>query len=503
MIYRFGDFRLDTASNEMTQAGQPVAVEPQVFAIIAHLVAHRDRVVSKDELLDAVWQGRVVSDATLNTRINQVRGALGDDGKRQAAIKTLPRRGFRFLLPVEQETDSAPVNTADSTPSIAVLPFRNLSRDPQHDFLGDALAEDLTTALARVRLYRVVSLDSARALALGGAEPSRIGAELKSTFVVSGGVTLAGDLLRISARLDDVTDDRQIWAQRFEGNYTDIFEIQDRVVEALIGQLEPELDLAGFRKTRNAPTENLNAWELYQKAMILVSRREADPTREAIELFGMAVKIDPNFSRAHAAICQAHGHLFVTTGDRSHFDNMLEAANKAVAGDSGDYWSHVALGIALFHRDIPRALNAFDTAIRLNPHSAATRAWHAIALMADGRAEAAVNELQLAIRLSPGDPWIGPFWGRLCRAQYYLGRYEEAVESATRAFNFAHVWPVHAAYVASLVRLERWDEAATALERLKAKLPGISRRFILENLPDGHPDYLGKLVEDLKTAGLD
>ena len=283
----------------------------------------------------------------------------------------------------------------------------------------------------------------------------------------------------------------------------ELTKLKDEVVQAIVGRLEPELDLVGYARTMHAAPENLSAWELYHRAMILVAERERESTLEAQKLFQRAVEIDPNFARAHSAIAQTYAHIAVTSFELMDFDDILRSARRAVACDNRDYWSYVALGIGLqFTGDGPGSLQAFDKAIELNPYNASTRAWFGEALISTGRASEAIEQLELAIRLSPEDPWIGPFYGRLSRARFFVGDYEGAVQAATKSFQYVHAWPVRAAHCAALARLGLNDEASAALTRLVEKHPKVTRGFVRARLPIIDDAYRSDLLRALAEAGL-
>ena len=507
MIFGFGRFRIDTDRIELTKDGLPMSVEPQVFGVIAHLIANNSRVVSRDELIEHVWDGRIVSDATLTSRINAARRVLDDDGKTQSVIRTFPRRGFRLIADVSEITTSsvAPeiVRSHVEKPAIAVLPLANISGDTDQDFIGDGLSEDLTTALTCVRVYRVISRTSTLKYRGSDLDANRIGAELGAAIIISGSFQKLGNRIRISVQLIDADTSDQIWADRFDRDMDDLFALQDEVVQAIVGRLEPELDLVGYARTMHAAPENLSAWELYHRAMILVAERERESTLEAQKLFRRAVEIDPNFARPHSAIAQTYAHIAVTSFELMDFDDILRSARRAVACDNRDYWSYVALGIGLqFTGDGPGSLQAFDKAIELNPYNASTRAWFGEALISTGRASEAIEQLELAIRLSPEDPWIGPFYGRLSRARFFVGDYEGAVQAATKSFQYVHAWPVRAAHCAALARLGLNDEASAALTRLVEKHPKVTRGFVRARLPIIDDAYRSDLLRALAEAGL-
>ena len=284
MIYRFGDFALDTDSLELTQAGKAVEVEPQVFSLLACLIENRERVVSKDELIERVWDGRIVSDGTLNTRINSVRRAVGDDGKRQAVIKTFPRRGFRFVAELEGESDAPlapPATAASDKPSIAVLPFDNLSGDPEQEYFSDGLADDIISALSRIRQLFVVARNSSFAYKHGAADVRNLARELGVRYVVEGSVRKAGNQVRISVQLVDGDTGVQIWNGRYDRELEDIFAVQDEGVQNVVGAAIPKLGRAELDRARRKTPENLDAWDLYLHGQWHVDKRSKDDAETA------------------------------------------------------------------------------------------------------------------------------------------------------------------------------------------------------------------------------
>jgi TolB-like protein len=284
MIYRFGDFALDTDSLELTQAGKAVEVEPQVFSLLACLIENRERVVSKDELIERVWDGRIVSDGTLNTRINSVRRAVGDDGKRQAVIKTFPRRGFRFVAELEGESDAPlapPATAASDKPSIPVLPFDNLSGDPEQEYFSDGLADDIISALSRIRQLFVVARNSSFAYKHGAADVRNLARELGVRYVVEGSVRKAGNQVRISVQLVDGDTGGQIWNGRYDRELEDIFAVQDEVVQNVVGAAIPKLGRAELDRARRKTPENLDAWDLYLHGQWHVDKRSKDDAETA------------------------------------------------------------------------------------------------------------------------------------------------------------------------------------------------------------------------------
>ena len=233
MIYRFGDHTLDTEGFRLTARGEEIAVEPQVFALLQFLIEHHDRVISKDEIIEHVWDGRIVSDGTLNSRINSARRALGDDGKAQAVIKTFPRRGFRFVAEVTDDNAPEAKATLPSPStgklSIAVLPFDNLSGDPEQEYFSDGITEDIITALSRIRQFFVIARNTAFTYKGQPMDVQAVAKELGVRYVLEGSVRRAGDRVRISAQLIDGAAGNQLWAEKYDRGLEDVFEVQDEI----------------------------------------------------------------------------------------------------------------------------------------------------------------------------------------------------------------------------------------------------------------------------------
>ena len=265
MTYAFGTYALDPESLELTNGGEVVEVEPQVFSLLVCLIENRDRVVSKDELIEMVWDGRIVSDGTLNTRINAARKAVGDDGKSQAVIKTFPRRGFRWVAEVGEEDSASinPVSIADK-PSIAVLPFENLSNDPEQEFFSDGIAEDIITALSRLRWLSVIARNTTFTYKGQAVDVQMVAQDLGVRYVLEGSIRKAGNRVRISAQLVEGDTGNHLWAQRFDRELEDIFAVQDEITETVAGTVQSEVNLTEQRRVKAKPPESLDAWENYQ-----------------------------------------------------------------------------------------------------------------------------------------------------------------------------------------------------------------------------------------------
>jgi TolB-like protein len=305
----FAGHTIDLRRQELRRADQTIHVEPQVYDILVHLVRHRDRIVSKDELLDAVWHGRIVSEAALSSRINAARKAIGDDGDRQSLIKTIHRRGFRFVGEVLEAEDTpdtppapAPPVVVSSKPSIAVLPFTNLSPEGDTDYFSYGLTEDVIRLLARNRWLDVLSRHSARELSERNASPREIGAELGIRYLVQGTVAKHAEQVRISADLISAETAHHLWSDSYAAPLAHILDVQRSMAEQIAAVIEPELARLEREAAVRRPPVNLGAWDCYQRGLFHLWGSPTPNFAEGATMFRRAIELDPGFARAHGAL---------------------------------------------------------------------------------------------------------------------------------------------------------------------------------------------------------
>src|SRR6201992_1484982 len=303
---------LDTDRRELRRGSQAIAVEPQVFDLLVYLVQNRDRVVSKDDLIASVWEGRIVSESTLTSRINATRTAVGDNGKDQKLIRTVARKGLRFVGAVHEDSpgvkpaptpfqaDDAPLQPVLPTdrPGIAVLPFTNMSGDPEQEYFSDGISEDIITALSRLRWFLVMSRNSSFVYKGRTATMKQVAEELGVRYVVEGSVRRSGEQVRITAQLNDFTTGSQIWAEHYDRDLTDVFAVQDDITESLVAALEPQLYAAESFHARRKPPDSMDAWDLVMRALSYYWRVTRQDNVVAQALLEKAIAIDPYYGQA-------------------------------------------------------------------------------------------------------------------------------------------------------------------------------------------------------------
>jgi TolB-like protein len=475
VIYEFGLYKLDADRLELWCDDEPVAVEPQVFSLLLCLIENRERVVSKDQLIEQVWNSRIVSDATMSSRINAARHAVGDDGKAQTVIRTIPRRGFRFVAEVSENaaahgtaseltrTGAAPA--PGGKPTLAVLPFRNMSRDAEQDYFADGVTEDLITALSSIRWLFVIARNSSFSYKGDSPEAVEVASDLGVRYVLQGSVRKAGDRVRISAQLIDSFTGTHVWADRYDRELGDIFALQDEMAETIVGAIEPELAKAERQRARSKRPDRLDAWDLYQRGLAKLYQYTSESLTEAQQLFYRARELDPELSPAYSASAEAY-YIGVVYGFSESPDDDRE-----------------------------QALTAAQRAVELDSYDAA--------MVFTGRARQAFPHLEHAIRLSPRDPYMGSFLVRMADAHLFLRQYEDAVKWAHKALrqpNFQ--WSRHAALISALAHLGRLDESHRALDDLLRLLPTFTLAFVRKYHLISDPDDMAHFLDGLRKANV-
>jgi TolB-like protein len=500
----FGQYRLEIERRELRRGAELIELEPKAFDLLAFLVQHRNRVVSKDDLLQAVWHGRIVSESALTTRLNAVRRALGDDGSAQRLIRTFTRKGIRFVGEVTEIADRA----LPDKPSIAVLPFQNMSGDPEQEYFADGMVEEITTAIARCPWLFVIARNSSFRYKGKPIDVNQTARELGVRYVLEGSVRKAGNRVRIAGQLIDSTTGAHVWVDRFEGTLDDIFELQDRVASGVVGAIEPRLRRAEAERAVRKPTASLDAYDLYWRAQAQAYKRTRESLAESIRLARLALELDPAYGPAMSRIALSRGmqrqrNWIPPSGLEA--EEGIAMARQAIAAAGDDPWvlDFAGLALAQLAGDNDAALSALDRAIVLNPNFALAFGHRAVVLSYLNRPDEAIRSAHQAIRLSPLDPAIFSFYQALARAELAAGRYEAGLSWAEAALRENGGMPALRLKLSLCGYLGRHEEARACLSRVGEFHCEPTIAGIMRAVPKGVvPELAARVAEGLRKAGL-
>jgi TolB-like protein/Tfp pilus assembly protein PilF len=453
---QFDGYCLDSDRRELRVGDTLVPTQPQVFDLLEYLIANRDRVITKDDLISSIWKGRIVSESTLLSRINAARRAIGDDGGRQRLIRTVARKGIGFVgtvltLSVEETGPSAATSLPLATlpgkkiqsnvndlqsdkPSIVVLPFTNMSGDPEQAYFVDGLVEDIITALSRISWFLVVARKSSfsykgRALKLG-----EIKKEMGVRYVLAGSVRKADSRLRITAQLLDADTGNHIWAGRYDGGLADVFDLQDQITSNVVVAIEPKVQDAEILRAQAKSTNSLTAYDLYLRALNLHWQRTVESTVRVLEFLNQAVTIDPNFSSAYGLIAQCYVNrvsLLHLPFLHEEVARGLEAAKLAIetGADNPDALTRGGWCIAYLGQRPKEGLSYIDRALALNPNSSMATLHTGMVLMMLGDHERALEFFAKTLRLSPLQRFAADVHLASAVACFCKGQFDDALNS--------------------------------------------------------------------------
>lgn len=538
MQLAFGDCVLDDRRRELRRGAEHISLEPQVFDVLLYLVQNRDRVVTKDDLIATVWRGLIVSDSTLTSRISAARKAVGDTGEQQALIKTYARKGFRFMGDVRireadgngRPPDHTPTGSAESVPaadvdsladkapgaalnwggraSVAVLPFSNLSGDPDQEYFSEGITEDIITALSRHRSLVVIARNSSFAFKGGGGDVRRVGLTLGAEYLVEGSVRKIGQRVRITAQLAETEGGRQLWAERYDRDLQDLFQVQDEITTTIAARIEPEIGAAERRRVERKAVPELHAWDFFRLGTKHFYKSTSADNLEAQRLFRRAIELDPNLAEAYGYLCYATVLSMVYFEAEPNEERLAEAiaiGRKGVELDDQDGLLRFMYGRALLAgKAYGNALAELETAIELNPCLAVSYCGLGDSLAYEGRISEAIPYFQRAIELSPYDPLRWAFYSYGALAHIFAREFGLACEWAQRATRVpnAHYW-AFAHRVAALGHLENPEDLCVATGDLLQRKPDFTCSFARRRLfYVKNPEQLELYIEGLRRAGI-
>jgi adenylate cyclase len=527
----FGEHHLDVDRRELRRGADLIAVEPQVFDLLVYFVRNRDRVVSKDDLIAHVWAGRIVSESTLTSHVHAARTAVGDSGKKQRLIRTLPRKGFRFIGAVEEvQKQAAPRDNSATVlddpsrptlvpshesylccpgePSIAVLAFSNWSGDPEQEYFSDGIAEDIITALSRYPSLFVIARSSSFTYKGRAVDVKQVGCELGVRYILEGGVRKSGNRVRVTAQLVEAETGKHIWADRYDRDLADIFAVQDEITEAVTIAIAPAIAEAERRRAMRIPPGILDAWAAYQRGLWHYYKITSDDNALAQRYFQQAIDIDPAFAAGYKGLAWAHFPAAGVHGTRvpaKAYGAAEALARRAVALDPTDAEARATLSQAMLwsRGDYEGALTEAERAREMSPNLAFAYAALGAALIFSGQLKGGLATLQISLRLDPQAPGLPARLNCMALGLYLSGEYERAVEVAKRVVRLNPDYPhAYRWLAAALGQLGRIVEAKEALDKAIAIAPTAFGMYVRQRVSWHRPQDHAHMLEGLRKAGM-
>jgi TolB-like protein len=493
----------------------PLVMGSRAFDVLSVLVERPGDLIRRAEIIAVVWAGIAVEESNLDVQIAALRRVLDERRTEASCIQTIRGRGYRFIAAVTGvETEvranaaAAPINRAPSLPdkpSLAVMPFQNMSDDPEQEYFADGMVEEIITALSRIRWLFVIARNSSFTYKGQVFDVKQVGRELGVRYVLEGAVRKAGGRLRITAQLIDALSGTHLWADRFDGSLGDVFDLQDRVASSVAGVIEPTLQAAETARTADRPTDDLTAYDLYLRAYEMYFS-SAQQIPEALPLLERAIERDPRYgpALAWAAVCclrvEADGS---STDPRADGRKSVEFARRAlqVAGDDPGALANATLSLAYFGEDIGAMMALVDRALLLNPSFA--RGWYigAILRLFAGQFDRAIECAEVSLRLSPRGRF-GQVFNVIGAALLFSRRFQEALPKLLLAIQDDPSFPTPYRYLAACyAHMGRLDEAREVVVRLRSITPlVVSGADCLRN-PEHREFYLSGLRMAAGEAG--
>jgi TolB-like protein len=509
MMYSFDAFELDRAKFELRRSGVVVPVEPQVFALLLLLAENHERLVSRDEIIEKVWDGRIVSDSALDSRIKSARRALGDDGKTQRLIRTVHGQGFRFVgeVNVGATTRGTSAVTDATKPSIAVLPFRLVGTASPYATIADALPDELIAELARLRWLFVIARGSSFRFRSETPDLAAVGTVLGVRYCLSGVVEIASAKLAVTVQLVDTRDGGVVWGDRFESPVDDVHATRVTILARVVAALELQIPLNEARTARLVAPESLDAWSAYHLGLQHMFRFHRSDNAVAGGLFERAVAEDPRFARAHAGLSFVHfqnAFLRYTPDLPNEIQRARRCAERSVELDPLDPFANLTMGRSFWlEGDLDTSLAWLERAITISPSYAQgiyARAWtHALS----GRGATGKEDADMAMALSPLDPLHYAMAATRALSHLACGEETEAADWAERAARSpgAHVLIAVIAVAAHALNGDR-ERAAAWAANARQRNRAITAADFFRSFPFADPRVRERLAKALAAFGM-
>lgn len=512
--YRFGSCRLLVPSRELYRDGSLIAVEPKVFDLLVFLIANRDRAIDKNELQDEVWSGTVVTETSVTRCVMKARRAIRPVRGEVELITTVRGHGYRFTGEVKElSPDSSrqgPARNLPDKPSLVVLPFANLSSDPEQEYFSDGITEDIITELSRFRSLFVIGRQSAFTFKGHNLTTRQIAGDLGVAYVVDGSLRRSGQRIRITARLVDAANDSQLWAERYDRDIEDVLLVQEEVATTVAATVGGRVEATRGRTRIDA--ERLKSYDCLLKAQALYYEFAKDANLKARDLLEQAVNIDPDNARALAILAAVHSMdswSFWSENIKRSQQLSLQMGRRSIELDDTDSLAQALFAEILWDCDqTDLSEHHFKRALRLNPNDVAAHALYASKLRSAGRLDEAFEHIKIARRLDPFSlNWIPLIEGAIWLAAKRYDHASDAILSMINPPNEARL-----TLMAALGRLGRKDRAYAVRtdllnaarrdmpdfpgERLVDWVPVFKRMLVLND-----PAELDQFLDSLRLAG--
>jgi len=527
MIYRFDEFEIDTQNYQLCRQGQTVEIEPKVFDLLCYLVKNRNMLVTRDKLFENLWPGRVVSDTSLSNQINAARKAVGDNGQKQMVIKTVHGRGYQFVASTDEiggenaELSNKVAPGSGQTalqlpdkPSIVVLPFLNLSDDSEQEYFSDGITEDITTALAYFSGLFVIARNSAFSYKNQSVDVRQVAAELGVRYVLEGSVRCSGKRIRINGQLINAMTNSHIWAEKFDGDLDDIFELQDEITRKIVSSIAPQIELSEVERGRGLQSTSLSAYELSLKAKSqlydALLNGDAEQLQLAIHTAEAALTLDSRSTQALWILGMAYmDHYVYQWGQdpEAALKRALESAEYLLLVDSSNADGYGLRGtIHTLSRDFDLALTDFSRALSLNPNAVVNLFLAAMGESMAGETTLAKEHAFLGLRLSPRerDIWLGVAYLALTQANFAEEDFEDAIKWCRLSIQMHSRAPMRRALmVACCAYNGDLEQAASHAVELEAFSPGYISTILNGDLRIYKlAEHNNLLLEGLRRANL-
>ncbi len=543
--FRIGDWLIEPDAGRVSRNGETTKLEPRVMDLLVYLAQRPGQVLPREELEQAIWAGTVVGYDALTSAIIKLRKAFGDDPRKPWLIETLSKKGYRLIAAVHAPGPAAPPSVTPvpasglrsrrsialvtlmfmtltaiavgwfaydrhgpriaHTPSIAVLPFANLSGDPKFEYFSDGITEDITTDLSKLSGLLVIAPNSAFAYKGQPLALKSVAEALNVRYVLEGSVRRAGSELRVTAKLIDTETGSHLWAERYDRRIQDIFSVQDDVTGNIVKALALTLTDEEKQSVARRYTRSVEAYDLLLKGQSFYARSNKEDNARARQLYLQAIKLDPAFARAHAALALTHtedSRYGWSADPAASMSQAVVLGQRAVKLDSTIPQTHWALGyVYVFNKQYDEAVAAAERAIALDPNNADAYTTLAFGRVYQGRPQEAIPLVRKAMLLNPHYPTQYP--SILGRAYYHSGQYRQAAETLRHAtdMNLERISP-QLYLILSYVALGRLDEAQWEVDQLRLRDPGFTLANIDMALPIGDSRELARIKNDLRRAGL-